>query len=80
MLYEYDNHKYESALIKHESATKIVQDSYSTMADSLIKAPYLGILDECHIFVNEYDPFFTQSALFIMNTPLFPPKKVGYLF
>ena len=80
MLYEYDNHKYESALIKHESATKIVQDSYSTMADSLIKAPYSGFMDECHILVNECDPFFTQSALFIMNTPLFSPKKVGYLF
>jgi hypothetical protein len=80
MRYEYDNLKYESALIKHESTTQIVQDSYSTMADSLKKTPYSGILDECHIFVNECDPFFTESALFIMNTPLFSPKKVGYLF
>jgi hypothetical protein len=80
MLYEYETQKYESALIKHESATKIVQDSYSTMADSFIKWPYSCTLDECHIFVNEYDPFFTQSSLFIMNTPLFSPKKVGYLF
>ena len=80
MLYEYDNHKYESALIKHESATKMVQDSYSTMADIFIKTPYSCVLDECHIFVNEYNPFFTESALFIMNTPLFSSKKVGYLF
>ena len=80
MLYEYDNQKYECALIKHESATKIVQDSYSTVADSVIKAPYSCILDECHIFKNECAPFLTESTRFIMNPPLFSQKTVGYLF
>jgi hypothetical protein len=80
MLNEYDNHKYESALTIHESATYIVQDSYSTMADSLRKAPYSCFWDECPIFINECDPFLTDSALFIMTPPLFSQKTVGYLF
>jgi hypothetical protein len=80
VLYEYENHKYESALIKHESATLIVQDSYSTMADSFIKVPYSYYLDESLLLINECDPFFTESANFIMNPPLFSQKTVGYLF
>jgi hypothetical protein len=80
MLYEYDNHKYESAQIKHESATYIVQDSYSSMADSLIKAPYSCFLDESVLLVNDSVPFSTESADFIMNPPLFSQKTVGYLF
>ena len=64
----------------NESATKIVRDSYSTVADSLIKAPYSFFLDECHIFKNECAPFLAESAMFLMNPPLFSQKRVGYLF
>ena len=64
----------------NESATKIVRDSYSTVADSLLKAPYSFFLDECHIFKNECAPFLAESAMFIMNPPLFSQKRVGYLF
>ncbi len=47
---------------------------------SLLSVTYSCFLGESHLLLNEYGPFLTQSAHFIMNPPLLSGKKVGYLF
>jgi hypothetical protein len=50
------------------------------LPDSLLIVTYSCFLNESHRLLNEYGPFFKQSAHFIMNPPLLSRKKVGYLF
>ena len=59
---------------------RIVSDSFIVLADSFWNVSDSCFLDESALLLNESLPFLTQSAICLMNPPLFSGKKVGYLF